>query len=212
MENASKAIIMAGGILIALVIISILVIIFNVTGSVYTEREKSLEIEQIEEYNRKFATYNNIDGLYGSELLSLANLVIDYDSRLLYGYDVNSEYYKENKVKVKVYLYNEIIGIRDSNNNIIVQNSKLEYTIEKFKDYYDEIENKLSTATGEEHDKIKSLLTEIKSRPFVCVTKDNIKKYKTIYKKNIEPVQYNKYGRISAMCFVEFVDEDTYKR
>lgn len=211
MENASKAIIMAGGILIALVIISILVIIFNVTGSVYTEREKSLEIEQIEEYNRKFATYNNIDGLYGSELLSLANLVIDYHNRLLYGYDINSEYYKENKVDITVYLCDEIIGIRDANNKQFINNSRKQYNIEEFKQYYDNIEKKLSTVTGEEYDKIKSLLTEIKSRPFVCVTKDNIKKYKTIYN-NIEPVQYNKYGRISAMCFVEFVDEDTYKR
>ena len=79
MENASKAIMMAGGILIGVIILSTLVILFGSMGRSYEEQGDVLTIEQLERYNRQFNTYDR--SLYGSELLSLANLVYDYYMR-----------------------------------------------------------------------------------------------------------------------------------
>ena len=102
MENASKAIIMAGGILIGVIILSVLVLVFSPIGDVYEEQGMSLSIEQLEKYNRQFNTYDR--SLYGSELLSLKNLLEDYNNRVLQ--DADPKYIAENEITVVVRLYN----------------------------------------------------------------------------------------------------------
>lgn len=111
MENASKAIIMAGGILISIVIISLLVLLFGGIGGAYDAQNEALSIKQIEEYNRKFAKYNDTKGLYGTELISLANLMNEYNTKLLDSVNgnTNDNFYKENMVNIEVELYN-IVG------------------------------------------------------------------------------------------------------
>ena len=54
MENASRAIIMAGGILIGVVILALLVLVFRPMGDAYEEQGDALTIEQLEKYNRQF--------------------------------------------------------------------------------------------------------------------------------------------------------------
>lgn len=121
MENASKAIIMAGGILIGVIILSVLVIVFKPLGGAYEEQGAALTIEQLEEYNRKFNLYDK--SLYGSELLSLANLVADYNNRLLdtEHIDKNSNYYKENKIDVTVKLFNYIASPIYDENGVLIR-------------------------------------------------------------------------------------------
>lgn len=80
MENASKALIMAGSVLIALMIIGALVLMFSNLTS-YQETNKNLEKSaQIAEFNAQYETYNRND-LRGSKLYSLLNKVIDYNRR-----------------------------------------------------------------------------------------------------------------------------------
>lgn len=79
MENASKAIIIAGSMLIALIIISLVVLLFQQLSNIQREQDSALSAEQMAEFNKKFELYNT--NLYGSELLSLANLIEDYEYR-----------------------------------------------------------------------------------------------------------------------------------
>ena len=80
MENASKALIMAGSVLIALLIIGALVLMFrNLTNYQKTNSESTLS-SQIIEYNQQFETYNR-KKVRGSELYSLLNRIIDYNRR-----------------------------------------------------------------------------------------------------------------------------------
>lgn len=80
MENASKALIIAGSLLIGLVIISALVLMFsNLTAYQKTNTETTRE-SQIVEFNHQYETYNRQD-VRGSELYSLLNKVIDYNRR-----------------------------------------------------------------------------------------------------------------------------------
>jgi hypothetical protein len=102
MENASKAIIMAGGILIGVIILSVLVLVFRPVGDIYEEQGEALTIEQLEKYNRQFNTFDK--SLYGSELLSLKNLLEDYNRRILQGSD--PKYIAENEITITVRLYN----------------------------------------------------------------------------------------------------------
>ncbi len=79
MENASKALIMAGSVLLSLLVIGALIFMFNSLSGLKTEEADSDEVLKLAEYNKKIETYNR--DLYGSELISLANLIDDYNKR-----------------------------------------------------------------------------------------------------------------------------------
>lgn len=212
MENASKAIIIAGGILIALIIVSLLVIVFTQISDIYSERNNALSLEQIEEFNRKFSTYEK--SLYGSELLSLANLIADYNYRLLYEegiYDQNGnynpeagngEFYEENKFDVKVIISEGTVGYEGENvsyNGLKPTNGKGK-DISYIKDYNDKLEKILKDMekanvdkNSDDYQNVKSSITELRSMPFECTN-----------------ITYNKYGRISTMTFKQIWDNDIY--
>ena len=77
MENASKALIMAGSILISIIIISLLVLGYNQMSQLEQTRQDAEEADKLSEYMRRFEQFNR-EVVYGSELLSLGNLQQDY--------------------------------------------------------------------------------------------------------------------------------------
>ena len=79
MENASKALIMAGGVLIALLVIGLLVFFYNNLSSLQSIKQSNDDVEAITEFNKKYEVYAR--NIYGSEILSLANMVDDYNTR-----------------------------------------------------------------------------------------------------------------------------------
>lgn len=81
MENASKALLMAGGILIALLVIGALLLMFNQI-SVYQKQNSSSEKEaQIAAFNQEFAKYADEDELKGTDIISLVNKIIDFNKK-----------------------------------------------------------------------------------------------------------------------------------
>lgn len=102
MENATKAIIIVGGMLIAMLVVSILVIGWNNITD-YNKKEEQIETrEQIMKFNKEFESFNK-KVVYGYELVSLANLISDtnnvyYDKINRYG-DVNG--YKNIEAYIK---------------------------------------------------------------------------------------------------------------
>ncbi len=79
MENASRALMMAASVLLAVLIIGALVFMFNNLSNLKQTEADSEAAEKLAEYNKQMETFNR--DLYGSEILSLANLVIDYNIR-----------------------------------------------------------------------------------------------------------------------------------
>lgn len=80
MENATKALVMAGSILIALLIIGALLLMFNNLSSYQNTNQQNIKDAQIVEFNNQFTTYIR-DDVRGNELYSLLNSVIDYNRR-----------------------------------------------------------------------------------------------------------------------------------
>ena len=80
MENASKALLMAAGVLIALIIIGALLLMFNNLSNYQETNTQNTRESQIIEFNKQFETYDRND-VRGNELMSLANKVIDYNER-----------------------------------------------------------------------------------------------------------------------------------
>ena len=80
MENASKALIIAGSVLIALMIISALLLMFNNLSSYQETNVQSTREAQVVEFNNQYETYNRND-VRGSDLYSLLNRAVDYNER-----------------------------------------------------------------------------------------------------------------------------------
>lgn len=81
MENASKALIMAGSVLLSVLIISALILMFNQLSSLKNTEINSNDLTKVSEYNKQIENFERA-GLYGSEMLSLINLIEDYNEKM----------------------------------------------------------------------------------------------------------------------------------
>ena len=80
MENASKALIMAGSVLIGLMIIGALLLMFNNLTNYQNTGTQTTREAQVIEFNNQYETYNR-KNVRGSDLYSLLNRVVDYNRR-----------------------------------------------------------------------------------------------------------------------------------
>ena len=80
MENASKALIMAGSILISIMVITLLVMGYNNLTETMNAKNDEDAVEQVTQLNKQYDVYYR-NNLYGSDILSLANKVDDYNER-----------------------------------------------------------------------------------------------------------------------------------
>lgn len=92
MENASKALIIAGGILIGILTISLFYYMFNRVGQAVDSTSKNSEQEELLEFNKGFEIYNK-KIMYGSDVISVINKAIDNNKRNGVTNDKTSPYY-----------------------------------------------------------------------------------------------------------------------
>lgn len=81
MENATKALLIAAGIFFVVAILTMGAITYNQISNYYKEESDTTELKQIEEFNKKYRNYLDRE-VRGTELLSIINLVNDYNERL----------------------------------------------------------------------------------------------------------------------------------
>ena len=80
MENATKALIIAGGMLIAMLIVGLLTWGYTQLRSLQQTNIDEEERQQIVDFNERFEAYNRTT-VRGYQMISLANLVYDTNSR-----------------------------------------------------------------------------------------------------------------------------------
>ena len=80
MENASNAMLMAASVLIGVLILGLVVIMFNRLSSVEATRQQAEEVSAETEFNKQFESYNR-KMLYGTDIISISNLIADYNER-----------------------------------------------------------------------------------------------------------------------------------
>lgn len=80
MENASKALIMAAGVLVSLIIVGALVLTYNNLSSYQKVGQQNTKEAQVVEFNNQYETFNR-NNVRGSDLYSLLNRVVDYNRR-----------------------------------------------------------------------------------------------------------------------------------
>lgn len=96
MENASRALIMAAGILIALMTIGLLVIMFNNMSNTQKENIQVARETQVIEFNNQYTSYLR-DDVRGSDMISLMHRIIDYNTRKG---DDSDEKYQQMKITI----------------------------------------------------------------------------------------------------------------
>ena len=106
MENVSKALMMAGGLLISIMVISLIVILWGRLSSYFTENSKTTTVEQDAEFNAQFENYNK-KSIRGNELISVMNKIIDYNrtasdiknyDRIIIDINLKNNNYIQNKI------------------------------------------------------------------------------------------------------------------
>ena len=80
MENASKALLMAGGMILAILILTLLIYAWNLFSDYQSSGEKLANIENTSKFNQQFTNYDRND-VEGYELISLVNQIVDYNER-----------------------------------------------------------------------------------------------------------------------------------
>ena len=79
MENASKALTMAGGILIALLIIGALILMVNQIGDYEKGQNNNDKNSELASFHKTFEKYADDKGIKGVDIVSLINKILDYN-------------------------------------------------------------------------------------------------------------------------------------
>lgn len=81
MENASKALIMAGGILLAIITLSLFIYMTTATSRIGEAQEERALIEQITAFNKEYEAYNK-RRLYGTDVITVVNKAINHNQKM----------------------------------------------------------------------------------------------------------------------------------
>lgn len=208
MENATKALEIAGSVLIGVLILGLLVFEYRKISNLKKVEEDVKVSQQSEDFNKKFEAYNR--NLYGSELLSLANQIQDYNDR--YAGEKTSQYENQGYQKVELK-----ITIKTATNKLVAKTYDLSGFLKVYNDLASDIENMNKNCKY----KNKSISYWANSgketeRNFPDKSNkiyDDIAKYKDLYNEQLDitrktfkctKINYdNKNGRITNMTFEE---------
>lgn len=104
MENASKALMIAGGVLIAVLIIGLLVYMFASGGGLAKEKEQQELILQMKAFNEQYEAYNR-SLLRGTDVISVMNKAISNNTK--YGLSGSNE--PEYQIQVEFEMKEELV-------------------------------------------------------------------------------------------------------
>lgn len=200
MENATKALEMAAGVLIAILVIGLCAYAYNNLSEEKKIEQSAESASQATDFNKTYEAFNK-SGLQGSEILSLANKIADYNTK-----EAEKKGYQKMELSVTI-------------NNTTTQNStyftKKRY--ENAKDITDEYKT-LSKKIKESGDKtidgkkVSEWSKQASASLPVGEVRTAVDEYKNLLndqtgmaRKTFKTptVEYDKNGRIIKMTFVE---------
>ena len=107
MENASKALLIAGGVLIALVTISLLVSSFSTINKFQMSKLSEEEQERLIAFNEQYTKYAG-QYVYATDVITVTNMSLN--NNMKYDVTVNIKFTKANKYKYKSADYTIPVG------------------------------------------------------------------------------------------------------
>lgn len=207
MENASKALIMAGGILIAILVIGALLLMFNQIGSYERAQSSNVKDYQLAQFNLDFERYTDDDGIKGTDILSLINKVADYNKKSGIGNSVNYD------IKMSVTVSGLVdfkstysIANADSlfrTNTLVVNNNKNDFVnvINTYSSYEEEYKLQVMSKLSSSYDIIKESGYAEGSQQYNELVKKIIGKNVSEIPTLVQIKQYKEYSEFKSSTF-----------
>lgn len=127
MENASKALLIAGGALVSILVVTLFLYAYSKISEYQTNKEELFNTEDLAKFNEQFTVYDRKD-LKGHEVISLINKVRDYNERYATKGSYSNNSY--NPIKLKIHL--ESFDFTEDNNPILFSKGPVDYDIDSW--------------------------------------------------------------------------------
>lgn len=124
MENASQALIMAAGVLIGVLILSLAIYLGATMGNYAADTQKKIDEHIISEFNTEFLKYDGLTNLKIQDVVTLKNYALESNQKYE-GYDYTKDRADDNNEYIDVY-YKE-----KSSSQILIFNKKDEELLER---------------------------------------------------------------------------------
>ena len=132
MENASRALMMAAGVLIGLMILSLAVYLITSFGSASAEAHRTNEQNRINEFNTQFTQYEGRQDITIHDIVTVVNLARSNNETYELESQTDSNYYIKVKAKVRLKQYENMETISTDD-----LNKAVEYELQNFATYTD---------------------------------------------------------------------------
>ncbi len=169
MENITKALLIAGGLLFTILVLTLVIISFNKMSSYYTGQHNTTMVEQITEFNNEFDNYSG-QTIRGNELISIINRIVNYNR-------IYSDMDGAERITITVDLQGHQSDFQyqgTSTTNILFRSSTISNANGNDGDLIrvSELASELSASTGIDDLKLQRLSSDIS---IICNTKDDEK-------------------------------------
>lgn len=166
MENASKALAIAGGILISIMIIAVLIYMMQGMGEYKQAQVNEEYIKELTEFNKEYESFEKTL-MRGTDVVTVVNKANDYNLKHAYDGDGNEILSKEDRITTKIKI--KTGEIKNSTGETIMVNK--EYTIgnyNKTNRYSGSNDSNEDTKAYNSMINDKAALTTFKRRFFKC--------------------------------------------
>ena len=102
MENATQALIIAAGVLIGVLILSLAVYLGNVMGDYAAATQQKMDEDTIAQFNTEFLKYNGLKDLRIQDIITIKNYALEHN-KTYSNYDYTKDRAKENNEYIDVY-------------------------------------------------------------------------------------------------------------
>lgn len=94
MENASQALLIAAGVLIGVLILSLGVYLFSVFGGHAANIQSEIDAREIAQFNERFLKYNGRTDLTVQDIITVRNYALESNKKVDSNYDQDSHIYR----------------------------------------------------------------------------------------------------------------------
>ena len=102
MENASQALIIAAGVLIGILILSLGVALINIMGGYAESTQNRIDENKIAQFNDKFLKYNGLTDLNIQDVITVKNYALE-NNKKHFGYNYSNDRAEEENDYIDVY-------------------------------------------------------------------------------------------------------------
>lgn len=102
MENATQALLIAAGVLIGVLILSLAVFLFSFMGGHAAEIQNKIDEDEIAQFNNKFLKYNGLKNLTMQDIITVKNYALENNKKYDF-YNASTDRARDNNDYIDVY-------------------------------------------------------------------------------------------------------------